>query len=245
MNPRLKKILVVMFMLSGMLITAFLGRWQLNRADEKEQYMAAIQEKQSYPTMQNSQLLRTTTPEQLVHQPVQLTGVWQADRTVLLDNRQMHGKVGFFVMTPLKLAQSDTVVWVQRGWIPRHFLEREKIPDFQTPVGVVTVQGMIAPPPSKLYDFAKAEKGQIRQNLDIATETWSSGTTAFPLLVRQVSAASEGLQRDWPQVNAGVDKHYGYAAQWFGISGLMGILLLWFQWLAPWIKQLKKVSDHV
>jgi surfeit locus 1 family protein len=30
-------------------------------------------------------------------------------------------------------------------------------------------------------------------------------------------------------VNAGVDKHYGYAFQWFGIAALVAVLYLWFQ----------------
>jgi hypothetical protein len=42
-------------------------------------------------------------------------------------------------------------------------------------------------------------------------------------------SASEGLLRDWPQINAGVQKHYGYAFQWFGLSVLVVLLYVWFQ----------------
>ena len=42
-------------------------------------------------------------------------------------------------------------------------------------------------------------------------------------------AASQGLLRDWPQINAGVQKHYGYAFQWFGLSVLVVLLYVWFQ----------------
>ncbi len=244
MNMRYKKWLVLFLMVCGMLITASLGRWQLQRAAEKEQYVAAIQEKMSYPVLHNTQLITASHPEQWVHQPVQLQGRWLAQRTVLLDNRQMNGRVGFFVLTPLLLSDANWVVWVQRGWIPRNFQDRSQIPDFETPTNIVVVHGLMAPPPSKIFDFAKAEQGQIRQNLDFSTEKWEPELNAFPLLVRQIGEPSEGLQRNWPQVDAGIAKHYGYAFQWFGLCGLMGILLVWFQWLAPWFNRNKKVTDH-
>ena len=31
----------------------------------------------------------------------------------------------------------------------------------------------------------------------------------------------------------GVEKHYGYAFQWFAMSALVLGLYLWFQWLRP------------
>ena len=37
------------------------------------------------------------------------------------------------------------------------------------------------------------------------------------------------LRRDWPEPTTGVDKHYGYAFQWFGLSVLVVLLYVWFQ----------------
>jgi surfeit locus 1 family protein len=47
--------------------------------------------------------------------------------------------------------------------------------------------------------------------------------------VVQTDAASEGLLRNWPEINLGVDTHYGYAAQWFALSLLIVLLYAWFQ----------------
>jgi surfeit locus 1 family protein len=41
--------------------------------------------------------------------------------------------------------------------------------------------------------------------------------------------ASEGLLRDWPQAGSGIEKHHGYAFQWFGLSALIALLYVWFQ----------------
>ena len=52
------------------------------------------------------------------------------------------------------------------------------------------------------------------------------------LCCRQV-APSEGLLRDWAAPNLGVDKHYGYAFQWFGLFVLVVGLYGWFQIVVP------------
>ena len=49
------------------------------------------------------------------------------------------------------------------------------------------------------------------------------------LMVLQTGAPSEGLRRDWPEPTTGVDKHNGYAFQWFGLSVLVVLLYVWFQ----------------
>jgi surfeit locus 1 family protein len=69
----------------------------------------------------------------------------------------------------------------------------------------------------------------IRQNLDLARFREETGLPLAGLSIQQAGAASDGLARDWPQINAGVDKHYGYAFQWFGLCALMAILYVWFQ----------------
>jgi surfeit locus 1 family protein len=34
-------------------------------------------------------------------------------------------------------------------------------------------------------------------------------------------------------VASGVEKHHGYAFQWFGLSGLISLLYVWFQIVQP------------
>mgnify|MGYP000679766094 CR=1 FL=1 len=48
--------------------------------------------------------------------------------------------------------------------------------------------------------------------------------------------ARDGLLRDWPVVGAGVEKHYGYAFQWFGLCGLIALLYVWFQIVRRFIR---------
>jgi surfeit locus 1 family protein len=169
-----------------------------------------------------------------------LEGQWMPAHTVYLDNRQMHGKPGFYVVTPLLLQDEKTVVLVQRGWIPRNFQDRTQVPHVDTPSGVVQVRGRLAGLPSRLFELGGGDSGQgssrIRQNLDFAALSAEVQKTVLALTVVQLGAASEGLLRDWPAVSSGVDKHYGYAFQWFGLCGLIALLYVWFQIVRRFIR---------
>jgi len=210
-------------------LTIGLGRWQLSRAAEKEALAAAMASQSSQPPLSGLELAGRADRPQVMHRPVVLHGRWLPEHTVFLDNRQMNAKPGLFVLTPLALADSPAVVLVQRGWVQRNFLDRSSLPVLDTPSGTVTVSGRIAPPPSKLYELGEPQAGRIRQNLDMSAFAQESGLSLLPVSVQQVGALADGLQRDWSRPATGVDKHYGYAAQWFGLSGLFAILYVWFQ----------------
>jgi len=220
---------------SGVAATLALGAWQLGRAHEKEALAAAIRSQGAAPAVGAAELLGLDR-RRLWHRPVRLRGTWLAAHTVFLDNRQMGGRVGFFVVTPLRLAGSEAVVLVQRGWAPRDFVQRDRLPPVATPEGEVEVTGRIAPPPAKLYQFGSAGSGPIRQNLDLAP---FAAETRLPLLadvsVLQTGPASEGLQRQWPEAGAGrgPETNYGYAFQWWALSALIAILYAWFQFIQP------------
>jgi surfeit locus 1 family protein len=162
-----------------------------------------------------------------------LKGQWLAEHTVFLENRQMNGKPGFFALTPLKLEGTGAVVLVQRGWSQRSFTDRTALPTMQTPDGWVEVQGHLAPWPSRLYDFGGTETGPIRQNLDLTAYRQATGLPVLEVTLLQSGTASEGLLREWPVVASGVEKHHGYAFQWFGLSGLIALLYVWFQIVQP------------
>ena len=246
MSARRRLLLVGFATLLGVGVTVSLGRWQLDRAAQKEALAASIQQQGALAPLPAAQLLAAAPGPQveaLLHRSAVLTGTWVPQHTVFLDNRQMQARVGFFAVTPLRLAGTDTVVMVQRGWLPRNFDVRTKLPELTTPAGTVEIVGRIAPPPSKLYEPGTPALGAIRQNLDLdqfRTETGLPLRTDITL--QQTGEASEGLLRDWPAINLGVEKHYGYAAQWFALALLIVVLFAWFQ-IRPYFQVIK--DSHV
>ena len=237
-----------------MAVTASLGRWQLSRAAQKEALQQAIDQRMAEPPLTVQQLiaglnamlsasaLSDPQSDSLLHRQVQLSGQWIADKTVYLDNRQMNGKQGFFVMTPLRLnGFSESVAMVQRGWVARNFEDRTKLPEIRTPSGEVQILGRVIANPARLYEFDTSGNGArasvIRQNLDLVTFGAETGLPLLPLSVVQTTGdADDGLLRDWPAVDSGIDKHYGYAFQWFGLCALVAILYVWFQFIRRFLR---------
>lgn len=219
-------------------LTFSLGQWQLRRAAQKEALQASLDQKSQVAPLGNVELagLAPMGPQALAalsDRRVNITGHWQVAQTVYLDNRPMNGRPGFWVMTPLQLSDTDKVVLVQRGWIPRDFVDRSRLAPVETSTQEVRLQGRMAPAPAKLYAFKGADTGLIRQNLDIGVLAAETGLPLLPVLVLQTGPASEGLQREWAAPNTGIDKHHGYAFQWFGLSALVLGLYVWFQWIVP------------
>ncbi len=230
----------------GIVATLSLGAWQWGRAQQRLALQAAIETRASQPPLQQEVLLTAAGSPDLLHRPVVLRGQWLAQHTVYLDNRQMQGRPGFYVVTPLRLASSPqaaeapglaasppAVVLVQRGWVPRDFQDRSRLPSIDTPPGEVTLTGRIAPAPARLYEFDGAPAGPIRQNLDLAAFRRETGLALVEGSVQQVGGPSEGLLREWPVPASGAEKNYGYAFQWWALSGLILILYVWFQFIAP------------
>lgn len=213
--------------------TFALGEWQLRRAAQKIGLQSSIEAQGKLPVLDNSSLAAFRDAQQALQRQATLKGVWQGSHTVFLDNRPMDGKSGFNVVTPLVLDGTSQVILVQRGWVQRDFTDRTRLPEITTPIGSVTVRGRIAPPPSKLYEFKGIEQGRIRQNIDNVA---FSAEIRLPLLgvsMLQTGVSTDGLSRDWAPPNLGVDRHYGYAAQWFGLCALVAFLYLWFQVISP------------
>ena len=244
MNARSRWVCITLATLLGMAITGSLGRWQLGRAAQKESLQASMEAQGSKHLVDAAQLLGASDPLALVHQPALLRGQWLADQTVYLDNRQMHDKVGFFVVTPLRLEGSDRVVLVQRGWVARNFVERDKVPAIVTPSGLVAIEGRMAPPPGKLFELGQPSVTAIRQNLDLQQLQSHIGAPLLPVILRQTGPASEGLLRDWPAVNNGVEKNYGYALQWFAMAALMAVLYRWSQIIQPRLRHPQDSKPH-
>jgi surfeit locus 1 family protein len=224
----------------GVALTVRLGFWQLSRAQEKLDRHQAIAQQQAMPELDTSALLEQPALFASLHRRVHVSGRWLPQHTVYLDNRAMNGRAGFWVLTPLVL-NANTRVLVQRGWVPRHQLDRTLLPPIDTPLGEVHVQGRLSPPPSELMQLGAAQapdhpdsgSSRIRQNIELAQYASETGA---PLVatVLQTGPASEGMLRDWPEISAGVEKHHAYAFQWFALAALQLMLYLWFQWITPY-----------
>ncbi len=231
-----RAVIVLVATVLGVAGTARLGVWQLDRAAQKEALQQSMDSRSELPALPASALAATAGQALEQHdRAVVVQGRWVSSATVFLDNRQMNGRPGFFVVTPLKLEDSSGTVLIQRGWAPRDAMDRTHVPDIPNEPGEVRVKGHVAPPPLRLYDFGGAASGAIRQNLDLADYGRAFSLDLKPLSIIQDAdgAPHDGLSRQWSRPDVGIQKHYGYAFQWFALCALMSGLYVWFQIVSP------------
>ena len=228
--------LILMAAIAVALLTARLGVWQLDRAAQKTTLQAAIESQGELPPLPAPQLADDpVTALAQHHRSIVIEGRWLPEYTVFLENRQMNGRPGFFVVTPLLLSDGSAVL-VQRGWLPRDLMDRTRVASPPTAGGQVRVEGRIAPPPSRLYEFAGAASGPIRQNIDLGSFAGETRLRLRPLSIVQVEGTpplNDGLLRQWLRPAADVAKHHGYAFQWFALCALVIGLYAWFQIIRP------------
>lgn len=196
-----------------------LGQWQTRRAAEKLAIEARQQARETEPLASLGAEIRL--PEEVEFRRMKVRGEFISDWTVYLDNRPYKGTAGFYVMTPMRIAGSDMHILVARGWVKRNVADRAKLPPIPTPAGTVEIEGTARHAPGHVMQLGKTEalrQGAIVQNVDASEFEKSAGLKMQPFVLEQAGDMQDGLVRDWPRPSAGVEKHQGYAFQWYALA---------------------------
>ena len=167
------------------------------------------------------------TPEEF--RRVVAKGEFIASWAVYLDNRPYQGRAGFYLLMPFKLAGSEQSVLVMRGWFPRDAINREHIPTITVPEGVIQIEGRVRASTGKVMQLGEAaalEPGAIAQNVDVAEFARASKLSLQTFIIEQTNDAADGLVRDWPIPSVGIDKHKGYAFQWYSLALVAAVFFL-------------------
>lgn len=160
---------------------------------------------------------------------VVLHGEYDARRQILIDNKLHAGRAGYDVVTPLRLADGRAVL-VDRGWIAVG-PTRAVLPDAPPPRGAIELRGRIDVPPADYYELGdrSAPAGPLWQHLDPARFAKATGVAVPPIVIEALDASpGDGLVRDWPAPDAGIDKHLSYMLQWYTFAAMAAGLWLWF-----------------
>lgn len=207
-----------------------LGQWQDRRADQKLALQARL-------TRQGAAapLVLTGAPlaaAEVEYRTVSVAGQFVPSWPLFLDNRPQDGKVGFYLLMPFKIAGSERHVLVARGWLPRYTGEHDRLPEFATPPGTVIVSGVAKTSMGKVMQLgepAAVKPNAILQNLTPEQFGAASGLAVQAFFIEQTAPASPGdtLARRWPAPALGVEKHQGYAFQWYALA-LMALLFFVF-----------------
>ena len=215
---------------AAIVLTVSLGNWQLRRADEKLALQAAWDRaEQAAPVPVGGTDIANVTERLPLR--VRLRGRFLFAGEVWLDNRQMDGLAGLVLITPLRLADG-AVVLVNRGFARRDPRDRMRLPAVARPDGEVTVEGLAVAHPARVLQLGEdAPPGSgpvVWQNLDYDAFERASGLAVARWVVQQTAETDDGLLRNWPRLDAGVERHHGYALQWFSLAALIAALTAFF-----------------
>jgi len=208
------------------------GLWQYNKAQQKLEIQAAYNHAEvgsalQYPLSDTKTILDAN---EWKYKKVTVTGVYETKYQFLLDNQVEGKRVGFHVITPLKISNTSQYVLVNRGWILGKDTHAE-LPSFNTPSGMQTLTGQVWVPSTKIFtleaNIADYKDLKIRtepwklvwQHMDIAKYKQSVPFLVSDLVIKldQHSNAG-GFVRNWQVPVERITTHIGYAYQWFGFA---------------------------
>jgi cytochrome oxidase assembly protein ShyY1 len=194
-------------------ITAFglLSRWQWERAEEERQKRVAWATQAGEPALGLTEA--AANPREWT--PVRVSGRYDDGATVLVRQRPLDGRNGFWVVTPLDTA--DGRVWVNRGWIPVAGSATGYVPPPPAPAGTVIVEARLRMAESP----SQTEPGDLpaQQVTHLAPERLGADIESIYLEATASSPADPDVLRIPPPA---IDEtqNISYALQWLAFAAV-------------------------
>lgn len=214
---------------SALLLLLMLGGWQLSRGFEKVAIETRVSNKQE------SLLTIDRAPsgwDDLMYRQVRLQGIWRAEHTFLMANRIYRGSVGYEVFSPFQLEDQSTLL-INRGWIADHdtLVGDALASESQTPVEIF---GQLYPPKkgftlgAAIHSSNTVKWPMTAQYFDLAALSSALGVTLQPVALVLPPNHPETYQRIWQAYTMNSTRHFGYAAQWWGLAATLIVFgIIW------------------
>lgn len=205
-----------------------LGLWQLRRLDDKRAYKTLVDAREEQPIADVEDVVPATDVVDdphvidVLYRQVRATGTYEADDTVVVENRTFNAAPGAWVLTPLRLSD-ETAVVVNRGFIG--FARSGEIVAPPPPDGTVTVEGLVFPSQTR-GRFGPTDPNQGRLDVlarvDLARYAVQLDYAILPAYVQLVASqpAEPAPAPGGPALVAlgpphpDEGPHLSYAAQW-------------------------------
>ncbi|MDA8876755.1 SURF1 family protein [Candidatus Thioglobus sp.] len=217
------------FILPSILITATfaflvsLGFWQLERADDKRSIEASIKQANtgSVELIRKEEGLQSKE-----YYEVRLQGKYLSDKQFIYDNQIVDQVSGYYVLTPYALEGQSKAILINRGFIPWNG-RRDKLADIVIGQETREIKVQISKP-IKRMELKPSEVGiqfpVLIQSIvlqDMADRAKVDFSSVIGLLD---ASASNGFIRKWEPYTGSIEKHIGYAVQWFLMALVLAII---------------------
>jgi surfeit locus 1 family protein len=214
------------YLVGGILIVQFmgLGTWQASRGLQKRAELADFEVDSGYSSWYDG--VDVQPFEQL-----KVTGQFDADHQLLLENIIVGGRNGYYVITPFITAADAPVLLVNRGWLQK--TQQDFDPGrIALPAPRLTVRGRagalpragirMGEPVTPSPTWPKFAVYPVLEDVEVAL-----GRPVQPFVLLLDPNDAHGYYRDWVPNAIGPGRHFGYALQWFGMAIVLALLLVW------------------
>ncbi|MDC1289880.1 SURF1 family protein [Candidatus Thioglobus sp.] len=217
------------FILPSILITATfaflvsLGFWQLDRADEKRGIEASIKQANtgSVELIRKEEGLQSKE-----YYEVRLQGKYLSDKQFIYDNQIVDQVSGYYVLTPYALEGQSKAILINRGFIPWNG-RRDKLADIVIGQETREIQVQISKP-IKRMELKPSEVGiqfpVLIQSIDLQDMADRAKVDFSSVIGLLDASASNGFIRKWEPYTGSIEKHIGYAVQWFLMALVLAII---------------------
>jgi surfeit locus 1 family protein len=196
-----------------------LGIWQLDRLSERRAANRLALAGRARPPVELTGRAGQTIAE-LNDRRVVAEGVYDREHEVVIRGQALQGAPGVYVVTPLRLAGSDSAVLVLRGFVPSADAVRADLDSLNEP-GTVRVRGLASPIPSGGGQRLEYAGRATWARLDLESLRARIPYPLLPVVLRQApdSSLPRFPRRLEPQ-ELDDGPHLGYAIQWFLFGGM-------------------------
>ena len=217
------------FILPSILITATfaflvsLGFWQLERADEKRGIEASIKQANtgSVELIKKEEGLQSKE-----YYEVRLQGKYLSDKQFIYDNQIVDQVSGYYVLTPYALEGQSKAISINRGFIPWNG-RRDKLADIVIGQETREIKVQISKP-IKRMELKPSEVGiqfpALIQSIDLQDMADRAKVDFSSVIGLLDASASNGFIRKWEPYTGSIEKHIGYAVQWFLMALVLAII---------------------
>lgn len=224
--PRLLPTLVYVVLL---VLLIGLGQWQLDRASQKRAALADRAAATDAPVLRLNE--RPASLARHEYRRATATGRYDTAHQFLLDNQVQDGRIGYRVLTPLRLPEREAAVLVQRGFVPIDG-SRQTLPTLPPAPSPAQVSGRIDSGPSVGMRLGEAADGSGRwprrlqyidfKAMDAMLDYPLSDYVLVPGALATDAVARRSERDAW---RFGPERHEGYAVQWFSLA--IALTLIW------------------
>ncbi|MFT2016208.1 SURF1 family protein [Streptomyces sp. 796.1] len=218
-------------------VCLFMGSWQLSRFEsrvdshqEQQEHATRAESTRAVPLAELLPVTRDSSGRQ-----AEAVGRYDAGRQLLVPDRALDDRDGFYVLTLLRI-EGERAIPVVRGWLPGDAdsaADRAKVP--APPAGEVTVVGALQASENSRSNGVHARGGLPAGQLGMISaaslvnlvpydvqDAWITVTRAAAPLKPVPPAAAEGTGLDLKAF-----QNLGYTGEWFVFAGF--VIFMWFR----------------